>query len=38
MNPEINYKKEVYKLLKTLNDVKIYKFLYDFLITVRENW
>lgn len=34
----MDYKKEVYRLLDSINDLKIYKFLYDFLIVIKENW
>lgn len=34
----MDYKKEIFRLLETMNDSKIYKFIYDFLITIKENW
>ncbi len=34
----MDYKKEVYTLLESINNSKIFKFLYDFLITIKENW
>lgn len=34
----MNYKKEVYRLLESMNDSKIFKFLYDFFIVIKENW
>ena len=34
----MDYKKEVYRLLESINDSKIFKFLYDFLIVMKKNW
>ncbi len=31
----MNYKTEVYRLLDTLDDIMVFKFIYDFLVTVK---
>ena len=34
----MDYKKEVYRLLESISNITIYKFLYDFLTIIQENW